>query len=80
MNIYDIKFSFCRKYATEYLPSEALLKAKQPKLGLSPISIENFLTGIKLFCRFNTLDSLFSVKRLLVFCGWLHHSSTDIPV
>ena len=34
-----------RKYLTEYLPAEALLKPRQPRLALRPIALLNFVSS-----------------------------------
>ena len=57
-----IFFTF-RKFRLEYLPSEALLKAKQPALGLAPISLVNFLTSKLKFPLYSiSIDSIHATR------------------
>ncbi len=63
IGIVNIYFFYFRKFKLEYLPSEALLKAKQPALGLAPISLVNFLTSKLKFPLYSiSIDSIHATR------------------
>ncbi len=68
-----------RKYLTEYLPAEALLKPRQPRLALRPIALLNFVSSNrKNFYSWNYRDCIILCRLCLLWC-WTGLCSHSFP-